>query len=570
MASFTLTLLDTVDVQGYIFGSNRLRENLGASQLVYALTEEWLRESLQQVVGGSHNLKGDATINGSRILTPENALQAEVVFAGGGNALLLFRDHDAALALVRRLSEKLIADAPGLELAVAHRQFDWHAKQLGGSDGVYGQLQADLARAKQQRRAGGPLLGQSVTLECSSTGLPAVDYFPFGPDDVLPLSADAFAKAKEETWKAATKRLRDMLREPKDIVKGYEFSDDLDNLVSGAGDKSYVAVVHADGNGIGKRFKKLVDDTRDSRTCLNKLRELSQAVSAAGEQALRTTVETLVAALNPPHGGREEIEDFYQGLLKEKVKGRPKEKVRYLPFRPIVFGGDDLTFVCDGRLGLPLAAIYLEAWEQASRALPEGGQAYAAAGVAVVKTHYPFVRAYQLSEDLCTRAKRALKEVGKEQQGSALDWHFALSGIFGGIEAIREREYTTQHGSLTTRPIALAPSLFEPSYRTWKYVQYLVGVFLGEPVNKQGRFNKDGKPYYRGTNTVKGLREALRAGPNEVGMFLLVRALHPLPTIDVSLDALQRTGWASDHTPYFDPIEALDFFLPLEPWENIS
>jgi hypothetical protein len=26
-----------------------------------------------------------------------------------------------------------------------------------------------------------------------------------------------------------------------------------------------------------------------------------------------------------------------------------------LPFRPIVFGGDDVTFICDGRLGLSLA-----------------------------------------------------------------------------------------------------------------------------------------------------------------------------------------------------------------------
>ena len=42
MSTFHLVVVDTTGIQRYIFGSNRLRENVGASHLVYQATEGWL------------------------------------------------------------------------------------------------------------------------------------------------------------------------------------------------------------------------------------------------------------------------------------------------------------------------------------------------------------------------------------------------------------------------------------------------------------------------------------------------------------------------------------------------
>jgi len=39
MNEFYLVIVDTTGIQSYIFGSNRLRENVGASFLVHAATE---------------------------------------------------------------------------------------------------------------------------------------------------------------------------------------------------------------------------------------------------------------------------------------------------------------------------------------------------------------------------------------------------------------------------------------------------------------------------------------------------------------------------------------------------
>lgn len=39
MTQFWLVIVDTTGIQSYIFGSNRLRENVGASYLVHQATQ---------------------------------------------------------------------------------------------------------------------------------------------------------------------------------------------------------------------------------------------------------------------------------------------------------------------------------------------------------------------------------------------------------------------------------------------------------------------------------------------------------------------------------------------------
>ena len=47
--SLIVTVLDTTGIQPYIFGSNRLRENVGASYLVSQATDEWVKEVLKDL-----------------------------------------------------------------------------------------------------------------------------------------------------------------------------------------------------------------------------------------------------------------------------------------------------------------------------------------------------------------------------------------------------------------------------------------------------------------------------------------------------------------------------------------
>jgi hypothetical protein len=582
---YTLTIIDTTSVQSYIFGSNSLRENVGASQLVEMATHEFLDQSLD-TEGFRYNGKPEQST-----FTLADGLDVEIVLQGGGNAVLLSQSEEIAKKVVSRLSRLLLANAPGLEITAVHHSFNWQTQAIGGEEGAYAHLLSKLNRMKQQRRESTPLAGQGVSLECRATGMPVVGYTepkrrestplagqgvslecratgmpvvgytePIGNDPQTPLSAEILAKRHGEIRKKAELRLNQMFPS---IIEGYTFSRDLDQLGGTQDENRYIAVVHADGNGIGNRFKKLIENHNQpdsgNRTCLNELRKLSKAVAQAGRTALQQTVKRLVEGLNSTRSQNNEatkraLDLFLEGLPTEN--GKP-----VLPFRPIVFGGDDVTFVCDGRFGLQLAAIYLEEWEKASRIQLES-QSYACAGVAVVKTHYPFARAYQLSEKLCRNAKNQVKEANVN--ASALDWHFALSGIFGSIAQIREREYRTDSGTLSMRPVMLSSKDFSPRWRTWPDFKRLVGVFIGDlAVDKNGKHKKSGN-VYANRNRVKALREALRQGP--VDNFRIAYRLGLLPELDATSEILQKTGWVNNKCGYFDAIEAIDFFLPLEPW----
>ncbi|RMD59533.1 hypothetical protein D6833_11295, partial [Candidatus Parcubacteria bacterium] len=225
-----------------------------------------------------------------------------------------------------------------------------------------------------------------------------------------------------------------------------------------------------------------------------------------------------------------------------------------LPFRPIVFGGDDVTFVCDGRLGLSLAIEYMRRLEAHTRDLPDGkGSLTACAGVTIVKAHYPFARAYALADELCRKAKnyrRTIRDFHGDWDGSCLDWHFALSGLSGGIEEIREREYKVRAGFLTLRPVTLEHNPKE-SHRTWTVIEKGITEFQGE--GWAGRRNK-----------VKALRDALREGPDAVRHFLTkFNENKPLPDVEPSLTDWKNTGWQGGYCGYFDALELTDWFIPL-------
>lgn len=598
MAIYTLTIVDTLKIQGFIFGSNRLRENLGASQLVYKTTSDWLRDALKACVGEAHNVREDYSLDPEKFITDTNTLEAEVVFAGGGNALLLFREHSKAHSFVQSLSRTLLTHAPGLDIVAAHIDFDWDKKAIGGdptnpttdSPGILAQLMELLNQTKQQRLASTPILGQSVSLECRSTGLPAVcseELFSNEPAQIL--SADILAKLNKDIRKEAKNRFIALLPEnarfPNFVVR-----DDFDDLGRTEDDQSYIAVVHADGNGMGQRFQQALNQfsqSEQNRDCISVLRGLSQAVDQAGRRAIRHTAERLVEGMKLP-----EMRDFVTGLKTIARHDIPKdygvidpniEKVHVLPFRLIIAGGDDITFVCDGRLGLHMAAAYLQEWEQAMHVelellkstledqkieldtQHEGHifePATACAGIAIVKTHYPFARAYELSTSLCDKAKDAIK-----RKASALDWHFATSGLSGSLKAIRDQEYNVKDGSMLMRPISLSKtSILDEQWQVWSEFKKLVYIFKGQlkvaQIDKHTIPNEEGAIYAH-RNRVKALREALRHGAATTKRFMATYRLKPLPFIDKSHDDVHHTGWKNKHCAYFDAIEIMDFFLPV-------
>lgn len=518
--SYTLVAIDVSGIQPYIFSSNNLKHNLGASEFVHQATHGWVREFLPK----PHNMLPDERLEDKPIENGDVA--AEVIYIGGGNALILFDSHEAAYTFAQKLSRKALLEAPGLKLTFVLKDFAW-AESLGQI--VKQTLQHDLYYKKQRGTLSAPLLGLGVTADCQFTGLPAIGY----DDESRRISSEVEAKSGKSA--DANQRLRAMAD-----WQDYKPMDDFNQLGS-YGESSYLAVVHTDGNGMGKRFQAITEQDLPNREYIRQVRALSHTVQQAAEKALASTVQCLIDSINPDD---------------QKIGGIVPVRDKFLPFRPIVFGGDDVTFVCDGRLGLTLAQHYIQAFE--SQPLSDGACATARAGIAVVKTHYPFARAYQLAEELAKEAKKRIQCIKKDEgkRVSAIDWHFGVSGLVLDLKELREREYKLdlkelrereyKEGSLLMRPLRLDDA--SSDWRNWTVFRQIIDGFEEQ---LQERRNK-----------VKALRDALRNGPDAVERFVEMFGM-PLPAIEKHNGAMRR-GWIGKNCAYFDAVEALDFFVPLK------
>lgn len=535
MTQLTLTILDTVSIQAYIFASNRLRENIGASYLVKQVTEQWPLEILPQPC----NVRAGVIQPELKIEDRDtaNPLQAEVVYVGGGNTLILFTDPSEARAFVTKLSCRLIEEAPGINLAATHYLFEWESQPLGGSNGIVAQTFLQLEEVKRGQVGSHPLAGLGVTATCQSTS------------EVAVTTNEAYKASGEATYAISSQVVAKLYNAPKanqELIRadgsGYKIPFNFDEMGRSEGESSYIAVVHADGNDMGKRVRLLAEehDTADkNRSYIEAMRDLSDKLKKAGKNSLDAVHDLLLQSIRY-------VSDKEGKTVETIMEAVPIEN-GFIPYRPLVHGGDDFTFVCDGRLALTLTAFYLKTFETetAKVGLEE---TYACAGVAVVKTHYPFARAYHLAEALTKEAKQFAKEKCDKRM-SAIDWHFAPGGLMGELEFIRAREYQIpDQGTLLMRPIALDKTATD-DWRYWDNLQAAIKTFKQEQWREK-------------QNKVKRLREALRGGPIPVRQFLTAYQ-ERLPALKDTGAGVESSGWYNKRCCYYDAIEAAEFFVPL-------
>ena len=577
-SSSVLLLIDVPGIQSFIFRSNRLRENVGASFLVQTATTEWVKEELIRAFGASR-VATRSKDEPERTLIVDD-LDAELVYAAGGNALLLMRSIEHARRLCAALSLRLLTHARGLELEAASVSFDPLADVLAERLSA---LHQQLATARRERIGSEPLLGLSVTERCLSTGLPAVGTaHAQGPrDSAQPASAEVLAKVGAAH--DARARLKDSFGEQaRASIDGYEvtfaFPDSFEDLPRARGESSFTAVVHADGNGMGQKFRDLHErfGAGAFRAHVDALRALSDGVALSARLALTDTIADLAASVTRYPGGWEIVSDvpsIPSLVLEEDAEGRP-----ILPLLPLVFGGDDVTFVCDGRLALDLTARYLRAFEKQTDNLSQAisqdlAGVTASAGVVIVKSKYPFAQAYAAADTLAASAKR--HRVGTER-GSTLDWHVTTEGLPDDLTATRTHAYHTADGMLLLRPVTLVTEDTD-GHRSWSWIEQAVRRF------------QDGEAWSGRRNKTKRLRDALREGPNAVAELVGQLAawdestgapdspnLTLLPEPPEGVRPASKAGFAFDgedndvRALYFDALELADLHLRLDPLPHAS
>lgn len=150
---------------------------------------------------------------------------------------------------------------------------------------------------------------------------------------------------------------------------------------------SWVAVIHADGNGLGAIVTELVGKLSEN----NKFQAFSKAIQYATVKACQTAVK-----------------NTFIGTKENEI----------LPIRPLIIGGDDVSIVISGRYAWKFTEELLKTFEEESAKLfseiPDLKKYHQGltmcAGIAFIKSHFPLHNGLHLAEELCKDAKKMVKE----------------------------------------------------------------------------------------------------------------------------------------------------------------
>ncbi len=319
------------------------------------------------------------------------------------------------------------------------------------------------------------------------------------------------------------------------LPQGFHLARKFEDLGGSKDESNFIAVVHIDGNAMGKRVESIQknygQDTWEHYK--KKIRAFSRSIDEQFKEAYREMAEFV--AHNIKNGGLAELD------LKENR----------LPVRRIITAGDDICFVSEGRIGTECAAYFLRALADMKNAVD--GKGYAAcAGVAIVHQKYPFYKAYELAERLCSNAKKygaSLSEDGSGSDVSVIDWHIEFGEIKDTLEQIREDYIDADGKCILRRPYIVSAS--EQIKTAEPLRQYDVFKdFLVDTIWKEG--------YARGM--LKELRSEFGKGEQEIEYYLKFHKMRKL--------LKENLGGRSVLLP--DVVEMMDTFLPLCSKEEVQ
>lgn len=478
-----LTILEVSQKQAYIFASNKLKENIVNSEVITRiLSSDYLKEVLKDT-GYSD--------------------EKNMVYSGGGHAILEFAAKEKAYQCVAKLTEIIYRDFDGL--LVFARTILYDEKELPRKN--IKKLTCELERKKEKRLS---------YFHQGSYGVEKIDSTTLG---VLPEAEESEEKKKiRENEYEVEKSFYPEGKIPVTV---------FDELGGSRDESNFIAVIHVDGNGMGKRMDELYDiiGVSDWDTTKAGLRKFSDSIDADFKQAFRNMAN--IVGRNQERG---------------KLKALSIEN-NHFPLRRIITAGDDICFVAEGRIGIECAVIFIEELNKISNEADHKPYT-ACAGVALVHAKFPFYKAYKLAEQLCSSAKAFGSNLSPQDNGrsvSSIDWHIEFGEMGDSLEDIR-RNYINSDGNLICmRPyLVTAPDeiIERPEMAGRKYSDFKQLITL----------LKEKEDVYP-TGKIKGLHGALKAGETAVANYLRFNRMEEL---------------LADANAMFDAIELMDTYLSLE------
>lgn len=322
-------------IQSFVLRSSKLKDIAAASALVAGGLDEARNALLRDLSG-------------------------EVVASAAGSATLQFARHEDAAAFAEVWPLVVAERLPGPQLVAA---------LAPGLEGLHERLQQSRNVPMASAFDLGPLVARAGR---SGGGAVCRDR------GVLQDAVHARLKGREES------RAFEVLLLDGGPLQGRKFLTDNNQL---GRDSGYLALIHADGNGVGKKVIELLKENE-----LGAFQVFSETLKRVTVQAVRQAIEATFADL--------ELGDT-------------------LPMRPVVVGGDDVTVLVGPEYALPFTEAYLQAFEAGCKDSGNTLHGFSAsAAIVFAKSKAPFYAVHDVCESLCGWVK---EKTGREV--SALGVH---------------------------------------------------------------------------------------------------------------------------------------------------
>lgn len=324
-------------IQEFIFKTNKLKEIVGASEIVKSINNKFQNKF-------------------------ENSNSVEILLSAAGNIKAIFSDKKELEDFILEYAKGIEQEAYGITLSQAVIKITDKYTQKDIAE-----LESKL---KVQRNK------PSIPLDMS------INIMKLNPKTASPL-------IKKDEDIATSQKLK--------AYKSIEQAEEFKELRHLSNAKNKLAVIHIDGNGLGKLIPKLTMP----------LREFSVKLDSATKDA------------------------FDQAKQEKSV-------------REIILGGDDVTVICNADDALHFTKEFLFAFENETQ--KSCGKLTACAGIAYCNEKYPFHYAVSLAEALCGEAKNHAK-----RESSALMFHNIQSANYQEWNKFVRDELTIKNDTQTIR-----------------------------------------------------------------------------------------------------------------------
>ncbi len=495
-----IALYDVTGIQNYVYGSNKLKDNIGASNLVEKCFDCFFVNSIKKFYK-EENFRTNWTQDTEWKYEDDQNLVGEIVYIGGGNALVVFENTEIWERVNYEFSKTLMIQVPGLKCVTEYEELSSNFGE------VLDKLFKEMSLKKHCYTPPIFTKGLCITKECSITKNPAV------------INKDGFLSYE-------------MYMKRENAKSSEEEIDIIDDLAGEKGDR-YIGVVHIDGNNMGKNIEKITKETlqscNDYRQAIKAIREFSILIKESYEKAYESMKKAFECII--------EKSEEYKRLFPNKI-----------PFRKILIKGDDVTYICYGKLAISSVEMFFKELDIIFKENEMTKNLNACAGIAFVKPHYPFSSAYEISEECCNSAKAKAKVINGDEAGFYLDFHILRGGMVGNLSETRNKIYNVSY-------------LEHKDEKDFEYYNLLWRPFkiLGDKDEKYDfesmkKLVKDLRNIPR--SKLKDLREAFLFGQEEIeeNIAMMNRRGYNLKFKD------EEDIFIDGQSPYFDAIDFMELY----------